>query len=289
MEPLKAAILIVLPALIIMTMLGSTTYAITGNYKPDSTPYVGIVVLFSDSARQQPISYSTGILISPTLVLTAGHSIIGGVAASVCFDQGPISYSLQNGQIAYSGNAQVYNGFPFPYPEYASAVVTGAANGNQIFSVSDIGLIVLDKPVEGITNFATLPKAGFVDTLPMKSDLQVVGYGVQYQVTPKNNGPANSWTGTLSRNSAQVQLLSNNFQGSDKYIRCTANPAQDKGGIAFGDSGGPVIYNTNSQNLVIAVNAYVNSANCNGITYHARVDTPQVLAWINGFLEQNVA
>ena len=65
-KPLKTAIAIALPILIMLTSLGSTTYAITGNYKPDTTPYVGVVVLFSDSARQQPISYSTGILISTT-------------------------------------------------------------------------------------------------------------------------------------------------------------------------------------------------------------------------------
>ena len=244
-------------------------FAITGNYEPDFTPNVCVVVIFDHSG--QPTSVSTGVLISPLVVLTAGHSTIDGVAASICFDQSP------------TYNSPIYTGVPITYPEYTLARANGEVNGNHLFSVSDLGLILLDKPVKGITS-ATLPQPCLADNLPVKSDLQVIGYGVQNQVTPKNNGPANSWIGTLTRNSAHVQLLSNHFAGSDKYIKCTANQAQDKGGIAFGDSGGPVLYNLNGQNVVLAINAYVNSANCNGVSYHTRIDNLQVLNWIAGFL-----
>ena len=109
----------------------------------------------------------------------------------------------------------------------------------------------------------------------------------KYQTNPRNNGPENSWIGQLSRNSAQVQLLSSNFKGSDCYLKLTANNGQDKGAIAFGDSGGPVIYTaTTGQDTVLAVNAFVSSSNCGGVSYHTRLDTPQVLAWINGYLDK---
>ncbi len=91
----KAAMVIILPVVMMLTILFSPTYAITGNSTSDSPPYVGVVVLFSDAARQQPIGYSTGILVSPTVVLTAGHSTLGVAAVSVCFDKGPISYSIK--------------------------------------------------------------------------------------------------------------------------------------------------------------------------------------------------
>ena len=279
---LSKIIVITIAALITLSALTGTAHAITGNYNSDSTGYVGIIVLFADSARQQPIGYSSGILISPTVMLTAGHATIHALAASVSFDQGPISYSIQNGQITYSGNSPIYDGVPVTYPEYAAAMANQGSKGNQIFSVTDLGIVLLSSPVKGI-NFATLPTAGLADTLPMKTDLHVIGYGMQDQVTPKNNGPANSWTGTLSRNSANVQLISSNFQGNEKYIRCTANPAQNKGAISFGDSGGPILCNMNDQSVVLALNAYVNSVNCNGISYGTRIDTTQVLAWINGF------
>jgi len=35
---------------------------------------------------------------------------------------------------------------------------------------------------------------------------------------------------------------------------------------------------------VLAVNSYVTNSNCSGVGYSARVNTPDVLAWIHGFL-----
>jgi hypothetical protein len=233
-------------------------------------------VLFSDAARTQPIGYCSGFLLSPTVVITVGHSLVSVVAISACFDQGPISYTFENGNIQYHGTEAIYKGVPLKYPGYIPAT------DNQGFSTSDIGLIILDTPVTGVTAFPQLPKAGFVDTLNVKTELQIVGYGMQTQVTPRNHGVMNSWTGTLTRCAAQTQLLSTHFAGSDKYLKLSANAAQGKGGIAFGDSGGPVIYHDNQgQDIVVAVNAFVSNANCAGVTYHTRMDTTQVLAWIH--------
>jgi hypothetical protein len=280
MKPLGKIIVITIVTLITLSALSGTAYAITGNYSSDSTGYVGIIVFFADQAREHPIGYCSGVLISPKVMLTAGHATIHAEAASVSFDQEIISYSLQNGQITYSGNSPIYVGDPVTYPEYQASTANRDRIGNKIFSVSDLGVVVLKNPVEGI-NFASLPTAGLADALPVKTDLQVIGYGMQDQITPKNNGPANSWTGALSRNSANVQLISNNFDGNEKYIRCTANSAQNKGAISFGDSGGPILFSMEGQNVVLALNAYVNSANCNGVSYGTRVDTTQVLDWIN--------
>jgi hypothetical protein len=283
MKRLGKIIVITIVTLITLSALSGTAYAITGNYNSDSTGYVGIIVFFADSARQQPIGYCSGVLISPTVMLTAGHATIHSKAATVSFDQSLISYSIQNGQITYTGNSPIYEGVPVTYPEYVDTLANHANLGNKIFSVTDLGIVLLSSPIED-QNFASLPTAGLAETLPVKTDLQVIGYGMQDQITPKNDGPANSWIGTLSRNSANVQLLSNNFQGNEKYIRCTANSAQNKGAISFGDSGGPMLYSMNSQSIVLALNAYVNSANCNGVSYGTRVDTTQVLEWVNEFL-----
>jgi len=278
----KIAILSSLYALIVLSLFTSTAYGISGNFTPDSTPYVGVVVLFSDTARTNPIGYCSGFLVSPTVMLTAGHCTFGAAAVSVCFDKGPIDYSIQNGKIVYSGKEIIYAGRPLTYPEYTRSVLAGTNNGEHILSCSDLGLIILNKPVKGVTNFPTLPQTGFVDTIDIKTNLNEVGYGAQFQVTPKDNGIINSWEGTLSCNTATAQLVSGSFAGSDKYLRLTANPSQGKGGIAFGDSGGPVLYQANDGNpsTVLAVNAYVDNSNCAGVTYHTRIDTPQVLAWI---------
>jgi hypothetical protein len=280
MKPSKIAISIVLCTLIALTLC-TTTQAITGNSQPDSTPYVCIVVLFSDAARTQPISYSTGILIAPNIVLTAGHSVLGGAAASVCFDQGPITCQIdENGNVYYETDQPIYNGVPIPYPEFAAGMLAGV-KPSKVLQISDVGLIILDTAVQEVTDFPTLPTVGLADTLPIKTDLQVIGYGVTS--VQRGNSPY-TWDGIISRNSATVELLSTNFQGSNKYIRCTANSAQGKGGVAYGDSGGPVMLHENGQSIVLAVNAFCKNANCAGVTYHTRIDNMQILNWISGYI-----
>ena len=261
--------------------VNNIAFGITGNYTADSTGYVGVVVLFSDTERTQPIGYGTGFLIAPTVMITAGHNLIEPIAAvSVCFDDGPITYEIdEEGNIVYYGANKIYEGTIESYPQYNPTLA-----GNQEFATSDIGIIILNEPVNGITDFPSLPEENFADTLPAKTDLRVIGYGLQYQVTPKN-GVENSWVGTVSRNSAIVQLVNNNFAGGDKYLKLTANNGQDRGGIAFGDSGGPVVYSSDEGEIVLAVNAFVSSDNCRGVSYHTRLDVQQVQEWIKGYLE----
>ena len=118
-------------------------------------------------------------------MVTAGHSLIGAEAVSVCFDDGPISYAIQDGKVIYYGADTIYTGTPVKYSEYIPTF-----SGNQEFDTSDIGLIILDQPVTGITEFPTLPpQAGYTETLPAKTDLTVIGYGMQIQTNPRNNGP----------------------------------------------------------------------------------------------------
>ncbi len=264
---------------IIVTLLAGSATAITGNTTPDQTAYVGVIVLFADTARTQPIGYCTGFLVSPTVMVTAGHSLVSTAAVSVSFDQGPISYTIENNQIIYQGTQAIYDGTPVQYPGYIPTL-----EGNKEYSTSDIGLIILDQPVTEVSEFAVLPAAGLTETLAARTTLTVVGYGLQTQIQPRNQGPENSWIGTVSRNSAQVELLSSNFHGSDLYLKLTTNSAQGKGGIAYGDSGGPVIYNDNGVDVVVGLNAFVSSANCNGVSYHTKLDTSQVLTWIGSYL-----
>jgi hypothetical protein len=275
---IKNTKILTITALIIATTIALFTAqagAITGNPTPSTEPYVGIIVLFGDAARTQPIGYSSGFLISPTVMVTAGHSLVGAQAVSVCFDQGPIAYTIENGQLTYYGTSAIYTGTPITYP-----ACNPTLHGNQEFQTSDIGLIILDQPVTTVTEFPTLPTASSAEAFDKKTNLTAIGYGMQTQTTSKNNGPTTSWIGKLSRNSATVQIV----KIDELYLKLTANSAQGKGAIVFGDSGGPVIYTVNGQDVAIAVNAFVSSSNCNGVSYHTLLDNTQVLAWISSYL-----
>ncbi len=281
MKTSKTATLITILAIIALSAFCSTTYAITGNSQPDSTPHIGVVVLFNDAAMTQPISVSSGVLISPTVVLTAGHSVIGGVVACVCFDKGPITYAIdETGKIHCNTNQPIYSGVPIPFPTYLASIVAGAKD-SKLLQTSDVGIIILNTPVQEVQSYPALPTPGLADTLPVKTALQVTGYGVQNPFKVNDLPPL---AGSISRNSATVNLLSTHFQGSDNYLKCSSNAAQGKGGVAYGDSGGPVLYNDNGQATVLAVNAYVNNGNCAGVTFHTRIDNPEILDWIKGYI-----
>jgi hypothetical protein len=121
-----------------------------------------------------------------------------------------------------------------------------------------------------------------VDTLKNKTDLDVVGYGVQYK-EGVGIPPYYRWTGPRVRLYAPSKLVSGKFVHSSEYMRISLNPGGGTGGTCFGDSGGPdLLADTNK---VLAVNSYVTNANCTGVGYSARVDIPEVLAWIGEYLD----
>ena len=125
--------------------------------------------------------------------------------------------------------------------------------------------------------FAALPEPNLVDTLAMRTPVDVVGYGVQGFI--RGGGPPQDIF-TFTRYFAPSLLIQSNNRTSDEFIKLTANPAQGKGGICFGDSGGPDILA--GTNTVLAVNSYVTNGNCAGVTYSQRVDLPEILSFING-------
>jgi hypothetical protein len=272
-------------ALIILMALSSTSYAITGNYEPDAGrhPYVGLLVF--DDAPGHPAWRCTGSLIAPTVVLCAAHCCDGAVKArfwvyeDVTYDNVP--YPLY----PYGGpGSGAIEGTPHVYPEYEQAPDKG--NGITTFSYRDVGIVVLDEPII-LDHYAELPTAGLVDTLATKTAVDLVGYGVQYQAKIPGNElpsppPYYRWIGPRIRFDASAELVSGEFSWSDDHIRVTANPAQGKGGTAFGDSGGPVLLA--GSNTILAVNSYVTNVNCNGVSYSSRIDIPEVLDWIQGFL-----
>lgn len=91
-----------------------------------------------------------------------------------------------------------------------------------------------------------------------------------------------STNGVKDRLFANGQLLSKDFAISSEFLRCSANPGLGKGGTAFGDSGGPVLQSGTS--TVLAVTSFGTNNNCAGNGYYYRIDQPDILSWISGYL-----
>jgi hypothetical protein len=275
-------------ALLVTFSLMSSAGAIT-NGVPDGNnhPYVGLLVF--DSAPGTPAWRCTGALISPIVVLTAGHCTDGAVAARAWFQEDVTYDAVPFPLYPYGGpGSGAVEGTAYTHPDYRSPDNPyGGGNGLPAFSYRDIGVVVLDEPVT-MDTYAQLPAAGLNGTLKAKTKVDFVGYGVQEQIQVPGSElpqppPYYRWTGLRVRLYAPGETVSGRFVHSPEYLKLTLNPGGGSGGTCFGDSGGPDLLG--GTNKVLSVNSYVTNVNCGGVGYSARVDVPEVLAWVQGFLD----
>jgi hypothetical protein len=288
-SPRKFLIVVVVVLGLVMGSVG-IAYAIT-NGEPDAGrhPYVGLLV-FDD--EDGPAWRCSGALIAPDVVLTAGHCTDGAYAARFWFYEDMTYDNVPFPLYPYGGRGSgAIEGTPYTNPKYRSPENPyGGGNGLPAFSYRDVGVVVLEKrvPKQVVSEYAQLPSAGLVDTLENKTAINFVGYGVQYQAQIPGNQlpqppPYFRWGGPRVRLYAPSELVSGEFVHSSEYMRLALNPGSDSGGLCFGDSGGPDLLG--GTDTVLAVNSYVTNINCSGVGYSARVDIPEVLAWIKGFLK----
>jgi trypsin len=287
---MKKVVLATILALALVLSLVSAAGAVT-NGVPDGNrhPYVGLLVFDADipGVGVVPAWTCSGSLISPTVVLTAGHCTDGAVAVRIWFQE-----KLQNDDFSFIvsdfpfGGGESTEGTPYTNPDYRSPNSPYQNNGLSGFSYRDVGIVVLDEPVDA-GGFAALPSPGLVDTLKNKTPVDFVGYGVQFQDQIPGSQlpqppPFYRWNGYYNRYRAPSQLVSGNFVHSADYLRLAFNPGGGSGGTCFGDSGGPDLLG--GTNVVLGVNSYVTNVNCGGVGYSERVDIPAVLEWISSFL-----
>lgn len=261
----KRALRVLLGAMLAVSVSATVLAVRYGVADNGEHPYVGLVVFYdADGVAQWRC---TGTLISPTVLLTAGHCAELNESAQVWF-----------------GETQAENAPGYPY----SGGVTGRAHtypqwrgGLYLPDTGDAGVVVLDEPVD-LDFYPALAPANYLDDLATARgtkdvNFEVVGYGLQ-EVRPRPSA-------VRDRLKAWVQLVNLRSALTDGYNLQTTN-AQGRGtgggGICFGDSGGAIF--TRSHHIV-AVNSFVLNDYCAGASFGYRVDKPDVQAWINSFLD----
>jgi hypothetical protein len=238
---------------------------------PDNSahPYVVMCVFDVDGA---PAWRTTGFLISSTVVITAGHG----------------TYGTSGGRVTNSETIppRPEGGYPGPgvwaiealaiytHPDYRATPGPGLPN----FDAYDVGIVILSEPIV-LDEYAQLPTAGLVDTLPNMAGVDLVGYGVNYQDHGGGQSPNDAWRWYRERYYAPANIVPSQDCISNMFVKLTANPGQGKGGTTFGDSGGPIF--VAGTNIVIANNSFVSNYNCSGVTHAQRIDLPEILDWID--------
>ena len=234
-------------------------------------PYVVMCVF---DVGGSPAWRTTGFLISPTVVITAGHGTDGASGGRVT-----------NSETIppYAGNPTDYP-FPGPWAVEASKIYTHPdyravpGNGLPEFDAYDVGIVILSEPIV-LAEYAELPDPNLVETLSNMAGVDLVGYGVNEQQRGGGVSPYDAWTWERMRCYAPANIVPSQDRISDMFVMLTANPGQGRGGTTFGDSGGPILLA--GTNTVIANNSFVTNANCDGVTYAQRIDIPEVLDWIS--------
>jgi hypothetical protein len=270
---LRLLVLIMLGSVIcVLAGAGSATAIQFGQPDGDNHPYVCLVVFYDEN--DQPMWRTTGELISPSVVVTAGHGTIGTSGARVWFLK-DIPKSSPGGY-PYGGQDS-YHGTPYTNPQYRSVPLPGLPG----FDYHDVGVVVLDEALN-VTQFATLPVPGVVDTLSQMYPVDLVGYGVNYRVPGGGLGPYDQWQWARARYYASSRIIQSKSVLASEFLKLTANPGQGKGGGTFGDSGGPALKAGTS--VILGITSFGTNDPCMGVGYYQRLDIPDILDWIDSYV-----
>lgn len=245
------------------TLAPSELPSLITNGTPTGTSYgyVGAVLIdeFGDGSIN---ALCTGTLISPTVLLTAGHCTENpaGTKIYVSFQPDVLPLSLAAPMILATSFAT--------HPQYS-------------FPYNDIGVVILPAgSTTGITP-AVLPSLGYLDEILARGGKGTtntinVGYGVaslgRAKLTSGLDGVRKVQTDTrIQQLRSEFLILQNNAVNAGKGATC------------YGDSGGPVFLES-SATLIVGVTSFGTDVGCQVHAGFVRLDTQAARSFLAGYV-----
>jgi hypothetical protein len=255
------------------------------NGKLDGNDHPAVVLLLMEVGGQ-PAFRCSGTLLSPTVLLTAGHCTNN-------FPGSPYTGMRVFTESDVEAGIGTTNNYPFAGPNSVEAVSWAAHPLYETgpFFLHDVGVVILQAPgvVVDPLQYGVLPTVNQFDALKTRRGLKdvtftAVGYGLQESFpTPAAFLENNSRT----RYQAFPHLLQINVPGFTGDFSMLLSNNHHTGGTCFGDSGGANFYGSpgpTEPKIVAGITSFGINGNCAGTGGVFRTDRQNVLDFVQGYL-----
>lgn len=268
------------------SVVAPAAQASTGGTEDTANTYsnVALILAYGDDSGRYRCSAT---LVSPTVLLTAAHCTDGNVGKTL------VDFRPVIARQAPTPPATLFPNAASPAAGYTQAEVeaagfrSGSSETHLEYSDftdtdnwNDVGVVVLDRPVEGIKP-ASLAPVGTLGTIK-KSNLSktlftAVGYGTE--IRKSETGPQKPTAMTYPLVRRYVEMPGQKLTPQILQTNGNPNDTRGTGGTCFGDSGGPVLLD----GKIVGVTSYGLNDVCRYLGGYQRVDITVARTWLATF------